>query len=311
MMKILETNVIGELIVRASIIIQHLLPHHAISILAHIIANCKSSLIKNFLIYIFIKIYKVDLQEAIEKNYKNYASFNDFFTRDLETKFRPINNNQNIITSPADGTIAQIGTMYKNRIIQAKGHHFNLNDLLAGHSMTNQFTNGNIAIIYLAPHNYHLVHMPITGTLQETIFIPGRLYSVNKNSTLYIPNLFARNERLVAIFNTAIGPMAIIFVGAMIVGSITTAWENSPTHPNRIIHKNYAHKNLNYSKGDKIGGFQLGSTVIAIFAKDAINWHYKIKKNTTIKVGENIASCMQHLDENDMPLDISSKLVIN
>ncbi len=273
---------------------QYLLPHRIIAKIAHWCANCKVVWIKNYLIGYFIKRYAVKMQEAIEPNPFAYPTYNHFFTRKLKPECRPINPAANSIVSPADGAIAQIGSINQYKLIQAKGQDFNLADLLGGNQqLARQFFDGFFATVYLAPKDYHRVHMPLTGTLEQMIHIPGKLFSVNQHAAKNIPNLFARNERVVCIFNTVAGPMAVILVGAMIVGSIETVWSGVITPPHQGNTTTWAYSGANartLAKGDELGLFKLGSTVIVLFAPSSIMWDANITTNIDVHMGSKLGT---------------------
>jgi phosphatidylserine decarboxylase len=271
---------------------QHLAPHQTISKLAWFLAENKNPWLKNYLINYFIKRHNVNMQEAIQTDPFAYASFNEFFTRKLKSTVRPIAIDPMQIISPADGTVAEAGKIEVNQIIQAKSHSFSISDLLGGSSIdSSHFINGNFCTIYLAPHDYHRVHMPIDGNLEQMLFIPGKLFSVSTQTSELIPNLFARNERLVTIFDTQIGKVAIILVGAMIVGSIETSWEKhiSPPHNKHIRNWNYDHE-IKLTKGQDLGLFKLGSTVITLLPNNKVILNKNITRGEKILMGQSIAS---------------------
>lgn len=272
-------------------LLQHLLPHKILSKIAYLCANCKIVWIKNYLIRYFLKRYPVNMNEAIQSNPYAFNTYNDFFTRKLKPECRPIDSALNAVVSPADGAIAQIGTINAEDILQAKGHNYKVVDLLGGNSsLAAQFNNGSFATIYLAPKDYHRVHMPLTGTLQQMQYIPGKLFSVNTHAAENIPNVFARNERVVSIFNTAAGPMAVILVGAMIVGSMETKWHGiiTPPHSKRMQTWQYHDKPIEIAKGEEMGLFKLGSTVIILFAPNAVIWDHDLTANMDIRFGAKI-----------------------
>lgn len=273
-------------------LLQHILPHHALSRFAGFLANSENPWLKSMLIADFLRRYPtVDLSEAAEPNVKKYKSFNEFFIRPLKKNARPINSDKNIVVSPADGSIAEIGNITHDRLLQAKGHDFSLRDLLGGDdTLAKTFDNGSFATIYLAPHNYHRVHIPYDGKLVATQFIPGKLFSVNLANAQSIPSLYSRNERLVCIMeHEQLGKVAVILVGAMIVGSIQLAFENTPVradHPVAIVFK-HPHQ---FNKGEELGHFKLGSTVILLFEKDKVNWNPQLQAGSDVKVGEAIGN---------------------
>ena len=254
-------------------------------------AENKTPWIKNYLINYFLRRYAVNMQEASEPNPFAYASFNDFFTRSLKPTARQIITNNQTIVSPADGIIAATGKIQVDQIFQAKNHNFSIRDLLGDNSIdSSQFTNGTFCTIYLAPHNYHRVHMPLDGSLEQMLFIPGKLFSVSTKTSDAIPNLFARNERLVTIFNTNIGKVAVILVGAMVVGSIETSWQKniSPPHHSQIKAWHYDQK-IKLNKGEELGLFKLGSTVITLFPKNTTEIQQNITTKHKILMGQPIA----------------------
>ncbi|MEN9449961.1 MAG: phosphatidylserine decarboxylase proenzyme [Pseudomonadota bacterium] len=269
---------------------QSLLPQHSLSRFAGWIANCKQTWIKNRLIRGFIRHYNVDMSIAQEENPEHYINFNDFFTRLLKPEKRPISSNAADIVSPVDGTISQIGGIKENQLIQAKKINYNLQALLGGSAkLAAQFQGGQFATLYLAPPDYHRVHIPYSGELKEMIYVPGRLFSVDAQTTTELPNLFVRNERVITLFSTPIGPMAVILVGAMLVGHINTPWEGiiAPASKRHIYHWHYLDNKISLHKGQEVGQFQLGSTVIILFAPNRMKWltHLSGKK---VKFGENI-----------------------
>jgi len=269
-----------------------LLPHRIISKIADLCATCKITCIKNYLIRYFLSRYNVNMSEAIQENPLAYPTYNDFFTRKLKPECRPVDSDPNAIVSPADGAIAQIGKINNNEILQAKGHNYTVQSLLGGmESLAAPFINGSFATIYLAPKDYHRVHMPLTGKLQKMIYIPGKLFSVNNHAAENIPNVFARNERVVAIFETDIGSMAVILVGAMIVGSIANSWAGTicPPHTRKIKIWDYNDMApIEIKKGDEMGLFKLGSTVIILHAPNAVNWSQSLTPATDVKMGSRI-----------------------
>lgn len=272
---------------------QHLLPHKIISKIADLSANCNVPWIKNYLIRYFLARYAVNMQEAIETDPFAYKNYNKFFTRKLKPECRPLDNNPAAIVSPADGVIAQIGNINNNKIIQAKKHNYSVQSLLGNDDSYSSFINGKFVTIYLAPKDYHRVHMPISGRLKKMIYIPGKLFSVNTHAAENIPDLFARNERVVAIFDTVAGPMAIILVGAMIVGSIETSWAGviSPPHTKQINTTSYStDSTIEIAKGNEMGLFKLGSTVIVLFPSQTALWDNNIIGNMDIKMGQKIAT---------------------
>ncbi|TLY48183.1 MAG: phosphatidylserine decarboxylase [Gammaproteobacteria bacterium] len=270
---------------------QSLLPQHSLSRFAGWMANCKKTWIKNRLIYGFIRHYNVDMSLAQEENPEHYINFNDFFTRSLKPEKRPISTDATDIISPVDGTISQMGDIKENQLIQAKKINYNLQALLGGSAkLAMQFQNGRFATFYLAPQDYHRVHIPYRGELKEMIYVPGRLFSVDTHTTKELPNLFVRNERVITLFSTPIGSMAVILVGAMLVGSISTPWEGiiAPASKRHIYHWHYLDNKISLAKGQELGQFQLGSTVIILFETNRMQWLTNLSEKKVI-FGERIA----------------------
>ncbi len=229
------------------------------------------------------------MAEAADPVPENYACFNDFFTRALKPDARKFPEHENEIACPADGAISQIGNIEQGQIFQAKGHDFSTRELLGGsQEMADLFEDGKFATIYLSPKDYHRVHMPLTGELRQMIYVPGRLFSVSPLTANQIPRLFARNERMVALFETEQGPMAMVMVGAMIVASIETTWAGLVTPPKRKLQQfNYGHP-VKLGKSEEMGQFKLGSTVILLFGKDMISWDKALQAEEVVRLGQQI-----------------------
>ncbi|MCU7827633.1 MAG: archaetidylserine decarboxylase [Candidatus Thiodiazotropha sp. (ex Myrtea sp. 'scaly one' KF741663)] len=276
--------------------LQYLLPHHLLSWLMHSITRIEAKGFKDTLIRRVIDWYKVDMQEALESDPSTYRSFNDFFTRALRPDTRPVTQETNKVACPADGALNQAGDIEGDDLFQAKGHHYSLLELLGGDpEMSQQFEEGSFATIYLSPRDYHRVHMPLNGKLRKMVHVPGRLFSVNETTSRMVPRLFARNERVISLFDTDIGPMAVILVGAIFVSSIDTVWAGTITPVReRVRSWNYqpqpTPQTVNLEKGEEMGRFNMGSTVILLFGKDAIEWDEAFTAGATLKVGEAIAT---------------------
>lgn len=273
------------------IFLQYALPHHGLSRLIGCLAECEAPWFKNRLISWFIKRYKIDMSLAAQEDPQQFKHFNDFFTRALKSGIRPIDAEPNSVVSPADGAISQIGTIKHGRIFQAKGQCFSVNELLGGDSLrAKTFMGGNFCTVYLSPRDYHRVHMPVTGTLKEMIYVPGRLFSVNQTTAENVPELFARNERVVCIFDTEAGPMAVVLVGAMIVASIETVWAGLVTPPKRELrsfsYTDEARQPVILEKGAELGRFKLGSTAIVLFAADAVQWQEQLGELSGVNMGQ-------------------------
>ena len=261
------------------VLVQKLLPKHLFSRLAGYLATCEIVVLKTLFINLFCLFYRVDINEAMRTNKNDYLSFNDFFTRSLKEGVRPIHGR---ISSPADGTIAALGNIKDNTLIQSKKQKYTIQKLLA--EETDEFNGGSFITIYLAPHNYHRVHAPRTAELHQTSYIPGELFSVNPNTSKILPNLLANNERLVCRFRTEEGPMALILVGAMLVAGIKPIWLSTAYKPRFEV--NTKMRRL-FKQGDEVGHFQMGSTVILLLSKPL---NFSVKQGDEINVGQTIIS---------------------
>lgn len=273
---------------RINVFLQCIIPQHITTRLMGRLAQVRIPWLKNAFIAFFIKKYNVDMQEAAEEDYRAYPTFNDFFIRKLKPALRPIAQDQHAIVSPCDGAIAQIGVITRDTLLQAKGHNFNLSSLLTDPALAQTFHDGAFATLYLAPHNYHRVHMPLDGKLVRTIYVPGKLFSVNQHTAERIPNLYSRNERLICIFESAAGRFALIFVGAMIVGAMQTVWMSTPIRGYEALNQDFSSP-LTLAKGAEVGYFKLGSTVILLFEKDQMQWEANLQAGDKIQVGQMIA----------------------
>lgn len=272
---------------------QYCLPQHTLSRLCGYLANTKQPHIRRILINQFIRHYPINLSEASPSSLEDYACFNDFFTRRLHHDARPIDPTIGGLTSPADGCISEFGPIKDNQILQAKGRSFTVESLLGGQiDLAKTFYDGQFMTIYLAPHDYHRVHMPIEGQLKQMIYIPGRLFSVNPLTAQHVHHLFARNERVVCLFSTSIGDMALVLVGAMLVASIKTCWSGivAPRREKVIQHWNYFDTMPVYPQGQDIAAFSFGSTVIALFPKNRIVFEPHLATNQLLKMGQLIGN---------------------
>ncbi|MBR9727678.1 archaetidylserine decarboxylase [Shewanella intestini] len=259
------------------IALQYILPKHFLSRLVGKFAAAELGSITTAGIKWFIKQYKIDMSEAAKPEPEAYKTFNDFFTRELKAGIRPICDSDNIMAHPVDGAVSQLGPIEAGNIFQAKGHTYTSLALLGGNADdAARFDEGDFATIYLAPKDYHRIHMPISGTLSKMTYVPGDLFSVNPLTAQNVPGLFARNERVVAIFETKLGPMAMVLVGATIVASIETVWAGTVTPPGgkQVFSWDYpttGPQALTLEKGAEMGRFKLGSTVVMLWGKDAIS----------------------------------------
>ena len=264
-----------------------LLPQHFLSSLIHWFMRIKHPGFKNLQISQFIKLFKVNMSEAANEDINNFVDFNHFFTRELKNDVRIDKTDSNELCCPVDGAISEIGDIEEDQLIQAKGHYFSLNELLAGdESLTETFRNGKFATIYLSPRDYHRIHMPISGTLKEMIHIPGQLFGVNRASVKTIPRLFARNERVINMFDTAAGSMALIQVGAIFVSSIETTWHGVVTPPRRKEVQRWHKDGTSIEKAQEMGRFNMGSTVVLLFSKDAVEWNSELVAETPVQLGQ-------------------------
>ena len=238
------------------------------------------------------------MSQAEIEDWQQYSNFHHFFIRKLKPSLRPIADEAQTVVSPVDGVVAEIGSIEKTRLLQAKGCYYELSTLLGGDkALTEQFENGNFATLYLAPHDYHRIHMPLEGRLRQTIFIPGKLFSVNRMTTDLIPQLYTRNERLVCIFDTELGKMAVILIGAMIVGSMQTSWMRSPIKANHILNEHYPNDKADIllARGTELAHFEIGSTVIVLFEKNKVTWLPNLKPGNRVNFGQIIANFMKEM----------------
>jgi phosphatidylserine decarboxylase len=272
----------------------YLLPQHALSRIMHAITRSEIRWWKTAFTRWFVKQFKVDMSLAKEPDLNSYPSFNAFFTRALHEQVRPIVADENLLACPVDGAVSQLGTIKDGRIFQAKGRDYTLLELLGNDDeKAQQFANGGFATLYLSPRDYHRIHLPIDGTLTAMSHIPGRLFSVSPATVRAVPCLFARNERVVAYFDTDIGPLAMVLVGAIFVASIETVWAGEVTPPagDKIRHWEYDSQEPihQFHKGDEIGRFNMGSTVILLTGKDAIHWLDDLHATDAVQMGQAIA----------------------
>ncbi len=254
---------------------QYGLPHHALSRWMGKLTHSENKWLKNLMIAGVSRLYGINWDEAASPSANAYPSFNAFFTRALKAGARTWPSEANAVACPADGTISQIGAITGGEMFQAKGKTFTTQALLGGdQARAAEFDDGVFATIYLSPRDYHRLHMPVAGTLREMVHIPGRLFSVNAATTNAVPGLFARNERVAAIFDTERGPMALVLVGAIFVSSIETVWHGVVTPPtvDQVRAWHYLENPPTLALGEEMGRFNMGSTVIVLFAKDAVHW---------------------------------------
>lgn len=275
------------------IFFQHIVPQHLLSRAMGWLAELRYPIgLKNFVIQQFIRQFKVNMDEAAEPNPTLYANFNEFFTRPLKEGARPIADAD--IVCPADGAVSQLGAINDTRIFQAKGHSFTTVDLLGGDKdRAELFRDGQFATIYLSPKDYHRVHMPLAGTLTASCYVPGKLFSVNGVTAENVERLFARNERLVCYFDTDVGPMALILVGAMVVAGIETVWSGQVAPPAGLpVTTDFLNlpAPVSLAKGEEMGRFKLGSTAILLFPKGVMAWDEGYSAGAGTRLGESLGS---------------------
>ena len=279
---------------RAKVAFQYIMPQLYLTQLAGWFAQQKWDAVTHFVIKVFAKKYNVDMSEAKKENFSDYESFNQFFIRELKDDARKINENPTALCLPADGRVSQIGHIDDERLLQAKGHFFSLSDLLAGdEELVNTFKNGEFATIYLSPRDYHRVHMPCDATLRKMIYVPGDLFSVNPFLAEHVPNLFARNERVICVFDTEFGPMVQILVGATITASMSTVWAGviNPPRTGEVKVWTYQGDNaIKLTKGQEMGAFQLGSTVINLFPANSVTLAEHLEVDVPVRMGEILAT---------------------
>ncbi len=277
---------------KIKIALQYAMPKHAISRLVGKLAAAKMGWLTTKLIDFFINAYGINMSEAKLKKATDFDTFNDFFTRELEEGARTINTDSDTLCYPVDGAISQQGDIVEGKLIQAKGFNYSLTSLLGGDARTAApFQKGKFSCIYLAPKDYHRIHMPMAATLREMIYVPGELFSVNPLTANNVPDLFARNERVVTIFDTEHGALAMVLVGATIVASIETSWVGTITPPagSDIFRWQYPEKGVDaitFEKGEEMGRFKLGSTVVSTFAPNMVEFPPEAGPQTVTRLGE-------------------------
>jgi phosphatidylserine decarboxylase len=280
---------------RAFVALQHLLPHHGISRMVLAATRARAPAFKNALISLFVRGFKPDMSDAIETNPHAYASFNDFFTRALRPDTRPVNPDPDALVSPVDGTVSEAGPLTADRLLQAKGHDYTLRALLAGNlAWERTFAGGSFATIYLAPYNYHRIHMPLAGELRECFYVPGRLFSVNRITARLVPGLFSRNERVFCGFDAGGMPFGVILVGALNVGSMATVWHGDVTPRKHrevtALPVTDALAPTTLPKGAEMARFNMGSTVILLLPPGAADWSGTLRTGQTLRMGERIGT---------------------
>ncbi len=276
---------------RLFVLLQYLLPKYLLTSVVYRLTRIRTPAVKNALIRGFLKLYEIRLDEVRGRVPDDFATFNDFFIRELKEGSRPVDPDPRAIVSPADGTLSQAGAVHGNRILQAKGIDYTLEDLLAADiDLARRFDGGAFATIYLAPYNYHRVHAPVDGELVRAHYVPGDLFSVNSSTADHVPGLFSRNERLNLHFRTAFGPLVVVLVGALNVGSISTPWsgEIRPRKAGVVETIDLSAASRDVSKGDLLGWFNMGSTVILLLPEGSCSWHRDFEPGVTTVMGKSI-----------------------
>src|SRR5690606_7168374 len=280
---------------QAFLLMQRILPQHPLMALVGWLAGIRIPAIKNFLIRTFVSAYDVETAECARAVPDGFRDFNDFFTRELAEGARPVDGAPTALVSPVDGILSAAGGIDGNSLLQAKGIHYTLEDLLATDlDQAARFRDGSFATMYLAPYNYHRVHSPLGGRLTAARYVPGHLYSVNQTTVELLPRLFTQNERLVCHFDTAVGPVALIFVGALNVGSVSTPWTGRIRVRKKGVVDDLAYAaagvSVEVDKGQMIGWFNMGSTVIVLLPPGACSWREGLVNGTRLRMGEAIGT---------------------
>ena len=267
------------------VFLQHIIPQHFLSRCMHRFTKIEITWLKNGFLRWFVKKYGVNLAEAERQRIEDYSHINDFFTRSLHHSVRVVSDAQ--IISPVDGVVSQAGVIQSSQILQAKGHHYSVQQLLADESSI-QYDDGQFATIYLSPKDYHRIHMPFDGLLKSMKYIPGDLFSVNQKTANSVDGLFARNERLVCCFETIFGEATVVLVGAIFVGSMETVWQGqiTPPYEKEVRSYEYADKNISLSKGAELGRFNMGSTVILLLSNGTPAFDLEVGKE--LKMGQSV-----------------------
>lgn len=271
----------------------YLLPHHLLSQVMYAITRCEWAPFKNALIRQAIKLYGIDMSIAANPDPTSYCSFNAFFTRPLRPDARPLAAEGEAVLSPVDGAVSQSGQIVDGRIFQAKGQDYSLEELVGGdRALMEAFDDGSFATIYLSPRDYHRIHIPLAGRLTKMLHVPGRLFSVSPSTTRTVPRLFSRNERVVNLFETDAGPMAVIMVGAIFVASMDTVWAGTVAPSSRSVKtSSYEDSRIEpvvFERGAEIGRFNMGSTVVLLLGKDAVEWGAAMEPDTKLCMGQGI-----------------------
>ena len=280
---------------RPAVMLQYLLPHRALSRFVYWATRWTWKPWKDFLISRVVSAYRVDMDQAVVADPGTYPTFNAFFTRALKPGARPLPQDPHALACPADGKISQLGPITGDRIFQAKGFDFSAAELLADARDAKTYTNGIFITVYLSPRDYHRVHMPLAGTLRETVHIPGRLFSVAPFSVNAVPRLFARNERLVCHFDGDDGPFVVVLVGAMLVSSVETVWSGLeiPPYASSVTRKDWRDRAVRLERGAEMGRFNMGSTVIFALPAGRGTWDGRLASESPVQVGMQVGTVMR------------------
>jgi phosphatidylserine decarboxylase len=280
---------------RAAVAAQYLLPHRLLSRIVRWATRWTFAPWKDFLIHTIVKHYNVDLAEAETADFAAYPNFNAFFTRALKAGARPIDADPDAVLCPADGRISQAGPIEQGRIFQAKGFDFGTGELLGDDARAAAYHDGSFLTVYLSPRDYHRVHIPLAGELVETVHVPGRIFSVAPFAIEAIPRLFARNERLVCHFDSALGPFAVVLVGAMLVSGIATVWGGIeiPPYANAIVRRGWRGRGIWLKRGAELGRFEMGSTVIVLLPARLGRFSPQLQAEQAVKVGQKVGGLTQ------------------
>lgn len=278
---------------RAFALLQDLLPQHLLSRAMHGLARSERRWIRNAILRVVLRGYpRIDLAEAANPDPYSYPSFNAFFTRALRPGARPRDGGERDVVSPVDGTLSQLGTVRDGQLLQAKGMHYTAGALLADEAAAARYEGGGYACIYLAPYDYHRIHMPLAGRLAATRYVPGRLFSVSASTALAVPNLYARNERVVCEFDTELGPLAVVMVGALFVGSIETVFAgeiNPPRTRGGLVTHVETGVGRQFARGEELGRFNMGSTVVLLLGHRATRFDERLGPGATLRLGQALA----------------------
>lgn len=288
---------------------QYALPQHALSRLVHRITRSRRRWLKDALIRWFARRYRVDLGEARQPDPASYLDFNSFFTRALRPGARPLPSDPHAVLAPADGRLSEFGRLEGEQLLQAKGRTYSVVELLGGSGRrAAPFRDGAFLTVYLAPRDYHRVHMPCAGTLTESFYLPGTLFSVSEATARAVPRLFARNERVVSLFDTPAGPMALVLVGALLVGFIETVWGGPGSYPygrSQRLHRESAPR-VHLAAGAEMGRFGMGSTVIVLFGRDRVQWGDTLAPGAAVRVGAPVGRLPAKAAETAPPTDATN-----